>query len=373
MIGSALNNLTLNNTTFNSTFNQTSAAVWNWANTVPTVTGASTTVALSTSAAPTNPSGTKWVYTLAASESGAGSNGWAGATVTLAGYTGSATGNNGTSLAVTASTTTTVTVTNPTGTTVNTGTPTMISSAVVDSPILEISATINSGTAGTLTSIADTWSIQNIIGSVVPNPTSTLTFTHSGTSGVAIVSMPRYELASSASHWYRGSGYPSDIYSQIEGSADYVAFKSNSSQIMLNSGGSYVWASSSTNLNQGGIQDTTISRNAAGVVQIGTTAANTAGNLAYNRINTAGADHAGTATITAAGTSVTVSYAANYTGTAAPVVVVTPTSDPLAAGVPVGYWVVATGSTGAWTGFTINIQSALVANVTFNYIVVGKA
>jgi hypothetical protein len=142
---------------------------------------------------------------------------------------------------------------------------------------------------------------------------------------------------------------------------------------MLNSGGSYVWASSSTNLNQGGIQDTTISRSAAGVVAIGTTAANTAGNLAYNRINTAGADHAGTATITAAGTSVTVSYAANYTGTAAPVVVVTPTSDPLAAGVPVGYWVVATGSTGAWTGFTINIQSALVANVTFNYIVVGKA
>jgi hypothetical protein len=68
-----------------------------------------------------------------------------------------------------------------------------------------------------------------------------------------------------------------------------------------------------------------------------------------------------------------VTYAANYTGVAAPVVVVTPTSDPLAAGVPVGYWVVATGATTAWTGFTINIQTALVANVTFGYVVIGKA
>jgi hypothetical protein len=97
------------------------------------------------------------------------------------------------------------------------------------------------------------------------------------------------------------------------------------------------------------------------------------GNLNLNRSNTVGIDQAGTATITAAATSITVTYATNYTGAAAPVVVVTPTSDPLAAGVPVGYWVVATGSTTAWTGFTINIQSALASNVVFNYIVLGKA
>jgi hypothetical protein len=97
------------------------------------------------------------------------------------------------------------------------------------------------------------------------------------------------------------------------------------------------------------------------------------GNLNLNRSNTVGIDQAGTATITAAATSITVTYATNYTGAAAPVVVVTPTSDPLAAGVPVGYWVVATGSTNAWTGFTINIQSALASNVVFNYIVLGKA
>jgi hypothetical protein len=97
------------------------------------------------------------------------------------------------------------------------------------------------------------------------------------------------------------------------------------------------------------------------------------GNLSLNRVNVAGIDFAGTATITAAGTSVTVTYAANYTGAAAPVVVVTPTSDPLAAGIPVGYWVVATGVTTAWTGFTINIQTALAGNVTFNFIAIGKA
>jgi hypothetical protein len=97
------------------------------------------------------------------------------------------------------------------------------------------------------------------------------------------------------------------------------------------------------------------------------------GNLSLNRVNVAGIDFAGTATITAAGTSVTVTYAANYTGAAAPVVVVTPTSDPLAAGIPVGYWVVATGVTTAWTGFTINIQTALAGNVIFGYHVIGKA
>src|ERR1700677_771490 len=123
-----------------------------------------------------------------------------------------------------------------------------------------------------------------------------------------------------------------------------------------------------------GTADTSLSRSAAGVIAVGTgTQGSTAGNLALNRTNISGADHAGTATITAAATSVSVAYAANYTGAAAPVVVVTPTSDPLAAGIPVGYWVVATGSTTAWTGFTINIQTALTGNVTFNYIVMGKA
>jgi hypothetical protein len=126
-------------------------------------------------------------------------------------------------------------------------------------------------------------------------------------------------------------------------------------------------------INIGGT-DVGISRLGAASLAIGNgTAGNTSGNLSYNRVNLAGADYAGTVTITAAATTQAVSYAANYTGTAAPVVVATPTSDPLALGVPVGYWVTPTGGAGAWTGFTMNIQTALAGNVTFNYIVVGKA
>jgi hypothetical protein len=82
------------------------------------------------------------------------------------------------------------------------------------------------------------------------------------------------------------------------------------------------------------------------------------------------ADMAGQVTITAASTTQSVTFTANYVGTGQPIVVITPTSDPLALGVPVGYWVTYSGSAGAWTGFTVNIQTALAGNVTFNYIVI---
>jgi hypothetical protein len=123
-------------------------------------------------------------------------------------------------------------------------------------------------------------------------------------------------------------------------------------------------------------QDVQISRSAVGTLAIGTTYNNAnpaLGNLQLNRINTGGADLAGQATITAGSTTVDVVFAANYTGTGQPVVVITPTSDPIVAGVPLGQWVTYAGSAGAWTGFTINISATLVANVTFNYIVIGKA
>ena len=173
-----------------TTFNYATglAAAWTWQNNTPTVTGASTTVALSTSTAPTHV-GSVYTYTLAASESGAGSNAWVGASVTTSGWTSGATGNNGT-FTITASTTTTVSWTNASGTTTNTGTPVMISSAVSSSPVIQIAGTVNTGTAGTLNSVADTWSVQNVIGSVVPNPTSYLTFTHAGSSGAAGVQVP---------------------------------------------------------------------------------------------------------------------------------------------------------------------------------------
>ena len=97
------------------------------------------------------------------------------------------------------------------------------------------------------------------------------------------------------------------------------------------------------------------------------------GNVILTRVSKAGADFAGQATITASTTTKAVAFAANYTGTGQPVIVLTPTSDPLALGVPVGYWVTYSGSAGAWTGFTVNIQTALAGNVTFNYLVVGQA
>jgi hypothetical protein len=143
----------------------------------------------------------------------------------------------------------------------------------------------------------------------------------------------------------------------------------SASFVNLTSGGVLAWQTpASVTL------DTGISRLGAASLAIGNgTARDTSGNLSYNRVNLAGADYAGTVTITAAATTQSVTYAANYTGTAAPVVVATPTSDPLALGAPVGYWVTPTGGAGAWTGFTMNIQTALAGNVTFNYMVIGKA
>jgi hypothetical protein len=187
------------------------------------------------------------------------------------------------------------------------------------SPVLTIAGTVWNGSA----SVADIWTVQDVVTNAA-NGASTLTFLQSGSSGYASVYFPN---------------------------------------LALPSGGELSWNA-----------DSGISRLGAASLAIGNgVAGNTSGNLSYNRVNLAGADHAGTVTITAAATTQAVSYAANYTGTAAPVVVATPTSDPLALGVPVGYWVTPTGSAGAWTGFTMNIQTALAGNVTFNYIVVGKA
>jgi hypothetical protein len=174
-------------------------------NTSPTVTGASTTVALSTSTAPVNAGGNSWTYTLAASESGAASNGWLNASVTLSGYTGSATGNNGT-FTITASTSTTITVTNASGTTVNTGVPVLISSASVQSPSLVLSGTCNTGTAGTLNSVTDSWTLQTGFMKVNsmnpaptgPNPNSCLVISHAGSSGLAYVNIPNLQFQNNA-------------------------------------------------------------------------------------------------------------------------------------------------------------------------------
>jgi hypothetical protein len=258
-------------------------------NTTPTVTGAATTVALSTGTAPSNSGGNTWVYTLAASESGAGSNGWVGASVTLSGYTGGATGNNVTAI-ITASTTTSITITNATGTATNTGTPVAISSAVINSPILQFAGTINSGTAGVLNSIADTWSIQDVIGSVAPNPTSILTFTHAGSSGSSIVSVPSIGVAAGTGPCSvcnpatptSGQEISGAVTYFVSGGTQFVGIGKNTTNmsVMAGSAGGYAFSSGTNPASSNA--DTTISRNAAGIVQIGTTAANASGNLAAN-------------------------------------------------------------------------------------------
>jgi Tfp pilus assembly protein PilF len=92
-------------------------------------------VDLSTTAAPANPTGKRWVYTLAHADPHAGSNAWVGGKVTLSGYTGGAAGNN-VSATIAASTETTIEIVNPAGTKANAGTPVLrISRVVSDSPV----------------------------------------------------------------------------------------------------------------------------------------------------------------------------------------------------------------------------------------------
>ena len=69
----------------------------------------------------------------------------------------------------------------------------------------------------------------------------------------------------------------------------------------------------------------------------------------------------------AAGTTVAVPFPVTYTGTLFPTIVVTAFgANPTSAG---AIWITSTGSSGAWTGFTINAASS--NSLTFNYVVEG--
>jgi hypothetical protein len=152
------------------------------------------------------------------------------------------------------------------------------------------------------------------------------------------------------------------------GNAEFLVY---SGYVSIPDANVYAWNASPI---MTGNPDTGISRLGAASLAIGNgTAGNTTGNLSYNRINTAGGDHAGQVTVTAGNTTQAKAFAANYTGTGQPVIVLTPTSDPLALGVPVGYWVTYSGGAGAWTGWVLNIQTALAGNIVFNYVVIGVA
>ncbi len=175
-IGSAATNLSLSNGTFTTTFAQTSSAAWDWRNTTPVIAPALNL----TSAA--NASGGSTVYQGTITGFGSGL-GFVGASVTIAGFVNAA--NNGT-FTVSAATGSSITVNNAAGVS-ETHAGTVVSSVVTNSPILTLRATY----AGASNVAAfDTWTIQDITGSVIANPTSTLTIAHSGSTGIAAVSVP---------------------------------------------------------------------------------------------------------------------------------------------------------------------------------------
>lgn len=80
-------------------------------------------------------------------------------------------------------------------------------------------------------------------------------------------------------------------------------------------------------------------------------------------------DFAGQATVSSGSSTEAFSFAANYLGSNPPIINLTPTSD---VGSGIRYWVVPTGSGGAWTGFTIHLSANAGSDVIFNYTVIGQ-
>ena len=171
---SAAGSLILNNGTFNTTFNQTVAAIWKWANTTPTFASLVLTQA--------TVSGGSVTYT--GTITGGGSNAYVGATATIAGFVNG--GNNG-AFVVTASTATTLVCTNAGG--VNETHAGTAVGAAQSSPTSTYSAQYSTSPIGTA---EDTWTVQSVLGSTAVNATSALRFTHAGSSGQNWIEAPRF-------------------------------------------------------------------------------------------------------------------------------------------------------------------------------------
>jgi hypothetical protein len=331
-IGNAAAALSLSNANYATTFNQTSAVAWTWANTtVGTVgsTNASPLLELAANYWATGGATGVDLWTIGTAAIVAGLNGRSNLTFTHTGSTGQ---------------------------------------AAVQVPLLDIGGTdagisrlgaaslaIGNGTDGD-------YSGNLTLGTLVTTRSTTFingaSFGGNGSSAGTFIQL--YAAASDGS----AATILANFYGSTQGIL-YIGNYAHQNAIGINTDGTFIF---------GAAHDSGISRLGAASLAIGNgTAGDYSGNLSFNRVSLAGADYAGQATVTAAATTKAVTFAANYTGTAQPVIVLTPTSDPLALGVPVGYWVTYSGGAGAWTGFTVNIQTALAGNVTFNYIVIGKA
>lgn len=245
------------------------------------------------------------------------------------------------------------------------------------SPLLEVAANYWTGAA----SAKDLWSLgTSLIAGT--NGASTLTIAHAGSTGAVVIAIP---AAASINGSDGVVAAPTFSFATQKNTGIYyhggLTICSGGSDVFATGGGANGFARVASNgifaFTSGAVtttaQDTAISRLGAASLAIGNgIPGNTTGNLSFNRVSLSGADFAGQVTITAASTTNAVTFAANYTCAGPPIVCLTPTTDPLTAGVPVGYWVTYQGSTGAWSGFTANIQSALAGNVTFNYLIVSN-
>jgi hypothetical protein len=180
-LGAPTGNLVLATTTFNTTFTSTTPTIWAWANITAATSGANQNSPVISFA------GTYWTGATSASDAYSFQNiippGINPATIFILAHTGSGVGNftfNGqvnfgsinSAANITASTNIRVSPT--------TGIATNI--ANVNSSVLSISGAYWTGSV----SAADTWTFNDILGTGT-NPTSTLTITQTGSSGVALV------------------------------------------------------------------------------------------------------------------------------------------------------------------------------------------
>lgn len=221
---------------------------------------------------------------------------------------------------------------------------TSYTAAITNSPQLVIAGSYQSATS---TFLEDSWTIQDVIGSGT-NGTSTLTFTHSGSSGAASVSVPL--LTCSAFNVASGN--------MTFANAGTIYFEFHNGTSFYGGSATAIGFSSNTNPTAA-TPDTAISRVSAGILGIGTGAqGNTAGSLQLSKLLGPAANSDITGTVSGATTTAAKAYAVNYT--AAPVVVVTPTT------VCSTFYV----SSSTAGGYVVNYGPSQAA--IFNYCVIGN-
>ena len=199
------------------------------------------------------------------------------------------------------------------------------------SPALEY--LVNYATSTTQSGL-DVWTIGSAVG-VGINGTTTLTIGHSGTTGVASVAVPTLQVGpgsnSPCSIWNAAAGssfgieLAAGVTHIVNNGTQIVSLAKNTTNnaVLVGSGACYSWASGANPANSN--SDTSLSRIGAGVMGVGTGAVgSTAGSLQLSKLLGPAANSDITGTISGATTTAAKGYAVNYT--AAPIVVVTPTT-----------------------------------------------